>query len=331
MGYIEHLFVNLTYKNQEFDNFYSALVKEIEIVKTNYQFNIKTIYIATKDFLFLSEQELLLFLNLMSQFISNSLIEYSFEIGYQTLKQEHLLILKQFKINRLVWRVRTFNSSLLLNLNRKFNSNNILNMIKDSIVLDYDNFSIDLEDNIPKQTSKDIINDLKMALTLTTPHISYQSHNDYYNHQNKKIISQFLSQNNYHNYEFFSFALAKKYYAQQTLAYLNLKNWYGLGPNATSFLQINDKKFTISNNRKIPWNSKKTILNNFSYYQLLITQSLMLQKGIFLDKALAAKINPIFPNIEKLISKGYLQIENSYLKATNQGWLLLNDVLIDII
>ncbi|MBE4703849.1 hypothetical protein [Spiroplasma platyhelix] len=332
MNFIEHLFINLNYQNENenFLDFYVTLEKEINILKENYQLQIKTIYIATNDFLFLTNQQLVSLLSLLKQF-TNNLTEYSFEIGYETLQQEQLEILKQFSINRLVWKVRTFSTKFLSQINQNFNAEKMMSLIKVSFEAGYRNFSIDLENNISKQSKSDLISDLKITLKLNSPHISYQSHNDSHSVEKKKIISEFLKQHNYQNYEFFSFTKAKKYYSQQTLAYLTLKNWYGLGPNASSFLKLDDQFITINNSGQIPWNSELITLTHEEYYQLILTQNLMLQEGIALKKNDVLKHQAFWPQITTLITNGYLQLENDYLKATNQGWDLLNDILIDII
>lgn len=333
MNYLQHLFINLKYdsKNDDFADFYLALAKEITILKANYQLAIKTIYIATDDFLLLNNQQLNLVLKLIEPLVTAELIEYSFEIGYQTLKKEQLVFLKAFNVNRLVWKVRTFKNILLESLNKDFNAQAMVKLIKDSQKLSYENFSIDLEDNIAEQSETDIINDLTIALSFNAPHISYQSHTDQHNSQNRAIIKQYLAQHNYDNYEFFSFANKKANYSQQTLAYLTLKNWYGLGPNATSFLSLNKQNIVITNSNTIPWNSETTSLTTEEYYHLLITQSLMLRTGINLTEEHFLTKQKFWPQIINLINKGYLQIENDYLKATNQGWVLLNQILVDII
>lgn len=331
MNYIEHLFINIKYQNNNFHNFYSELANEIKSLRENYHLQVKTIYIATDDFLLLTKQELISFLALVKEFTSENISEYSFEIGYQTLKADQLEILKQFQVNRLVWKVRTFNQSLLLALDKKFASKKIIDLVKKGHDLDFDNFSIDLENNISGQTEKDIIADLKIAMNLKAPHISYQSHNEMHNYENKRMIKQFLNQYDYQNYEFFSFATAKKYYSQQTLAYLTLKNWYGLGPGSSTFFKLNQTFIAITNNDEVPWVKETTTLKSSEYYQLLVTQGLMREKGINLIKYEELKKQSFWIQIIKLINEGYLQIENNYLKATNQGWDLLNDVLVGII
>ncbi|MGL5268742.1 MAG: hypothetical protein ACRC8P_03130 [Spiroplasma sp.] len=333
MKYIEHLFINFIFqnKNNNFSVFYSTLKEEIIKLKKKYQLDIKTIYIATNDLLYSTDQQLISFLTLISDFVSKNLIEYSFEIGYFTLSKNQLAILKKFKVNRLVWKVRTFNNKLLLNLNQQFNSESLMKLFKISQNFEFKNFSIDLEDNIHSQTKINIIADLQIALKLNAPHISYQSNNNFHNQKNKKLINHFLKQHSYQNYEFFSFAVKRKFYSHQTLGYLNLKNWYGLGPNGSSFLKNNDKKIIISNTNKIPWNTKIVELDQKMYYQLLIFQGLMLQKGILLQQDYLAAFKHFYPSIIKLIDSKYLQLKNNYLKVTIKGWNLLNQILVDII
>lgn len=331
MAKIEHLFINLTManKNQEFSDFYLALQNEISTLKENQQLQIKTIYLATADFLLLTNQELAAILALLAQFNSNNLIEYTFEIGYQVLTQDQLAVLQQFQINRLVWKVRTFNQTLLAKINPQFSSSEMIDLIKTAKKLGFQNFSLDLEHNLLEQTAAVLLDDLEFAYNLKTPHISYQSATEEHNQEHKKIISDFLVRQDYQNYEWFSFATNESYFSQQTLAYLSLNNWYGMGPGATSFFKANNQNTIGHNSSLIPWTKETTTLATADYYQLLFMQGLMNKKGFFLDDEL--KKQKFWPQVQKLMKQGYLQIKSNYLCATKQGWDLLNQILLDII
>ncbi len=332
MNYIEHLFINLALDQElNFINYFLHFKKEFSKLKNYYHLAIKTIYVATNDSIFLTNEQLTDFLTLINSIIGNDLVEYSFEIGYQTLRKEQLKLLKNFEINRLVWKIRTFNNDLLKNINQSFDTGEILSLINTSLSLDFNNFSCDFEDNFKLQIEKDIINDLNVALSLNAPHISYQSHNNWHNLNNKKLISNFLSNYQYDNYEFFSFALNKNYYSQQTLAYLHLKNWYGLGPNAGSYFTLKDKIMTINNTNEINWKKIKQTLNKNDYYQLLIIQGLMIRTGLILENDNLLAFNSFSSILNKLIKNDKLIIKNNILQATNQGWNLLNEILLAII
>lgn len=332
MNYIKHLFINLTLDQElNFINYFSHFKKEFLKLTNDYHLAIKTIYIATNDSIFLTNEQLTEFLTLVNSIIDNHLIEYSFEIGYQTLKNEQLELLKSFKINRLVWKIRTFNNNLLKGINEKFDAKEILALINTSLEFNFNNFSCDFEDNINSQTEKDIINDLSLALSLNAPHISYQSHNNFHNLATKKLTNDFLSNYHYDNYEFFSFAINKKYYSQQTLAYLQLKNWYGLGPNAGSYFILKDEIMTITNSNGIKWKKTREALNKNEYYQLLIIQGLMIKTGLVLENDKLLAYNHFSKIIDKLIKDNKLIIKNNILQTTNQGWNLLNDILLAII
>lgn len=332
MTKIEHLFINLTManKNQEFSDFYLALQNEINELKENHQLQIKSIYLATNDFLLLTNQELTAILILLSQFNSNHLLEYTFEIGYQVLELDQLALLHQFQINRLVWKVRTFNQILLAKINSNFNSSQLLDAIKKAKKLGFQNFSLDFENNLIDQTSTDLLNDLKIAKNLKAPHISYQSATEEHNQEHKNIINDFLVSQGYQNYEWFSFATTETYWSQQTLAYLTLNSWYGLGPGANSFFKTDDLNVVVANSSLIPWTKETTALSTLDYYQLLLTQGLMKQKGLLIDDV-ELKNQKFWPQVQKLMKQRHLQIKNNYLCATKQGWDLLNQVLLDII
>lgn len=326
---IEHLFINITLINQSFDGYFSCFQNQFFKLKNDYHLAIKTIYIATSDSIFLTNNQLVKILSLIGSIIDNDLVEYSFEIGYQTLSAQELKVLKTFGVNRLVWKIRTFNNNLLQQIDEKFNVNQILSLISASLALDFNNSSFDLEYNLSGQTEVDLVNDLEFVLSWHPKHISYQSATNHHNLTNKNLITQFLDHHNYDNYECFSFALTKNNYSQHTLAYLQLKNWFGLGPNAGSFMILKDK--VITSNYDHNWQKKTKILTKNQYYQLLITQGLMLKSGFSLTGTKLLAYKKYLPVINKLINDYQLEINDNFLMATNQGWILLNQVLLDII
>lgn len=332
MTKIEHLFINLTMadKNQEFSDFYLALQNEINTLKENHQLQIKTIYLATADFLLLTNQELTAILTLLEQFNRNHLVEYTFEIGYQVLGADQLTLLQQFQVDRLVWKVHTFKQSLLAKVNPNFSSSQLVDLIKIAKKIGFQNFSVDLEHNLIGQTPSDLLDDLKFALNLEAPHISYQSATEEHSQEHKSIITTFLAAKGYQNYEWFSFAVSEKYFSQQTLAYLTLRSWYGLGPAATSFFKADDHHIVVTSNASIPWTKETVALATADYYQLLLTQGLLKQKGFLLHDS-ELRRQKFWPQVQSLIEQGNLQVKNNYLSATNQGWDLLNQILLDII
>ena len=336
---VSHLYVNVIFNLHDknapkafFDEYLKSLKKDIINFKNKYHSALKTIYIGGKSLKFLTNSNLKSLLELLQTCGLENIIEYSFEYQYGMFNEETLEILKQHHVNRLVWRVKTFDQKLLEILNEGVNITKITTLITNSIKFGFNNFWIDLNFQIPGQTLDHIYYDLASCLKLQAPHISYESYFDFQEQKIKKIVCDFLVGNGYQQYECFSYAKDEKSYSQQTLAYLRLENWHGIGPEAYGFLKSeNQYIITKNSNNFLAWEPFVNKISKEDYYQLILTQGLMLRSGLFINKDSLAAIKHYRLLIDKLIGEKQIIVQNNYLRATNDGWLLLNEVLTTII
>lgn len=326
---IEHIFINVLFAANNFDLYLINLTKEINKIKRYYNFTIKSIYLAGDDLLALSTRQLTQLLTLIALFVTENLVEYSCEGAYSQVNEDQLKLLQLYHVNRIVWKVITFQPKLLNFINHKYDIYQMINNIKTSQQCGFNNFSCDLQYNLPHQKTSDLINDVKTALTIDATHISYESYDETQNLESRIIINDMLTKAKYNNYEVFSYSKSVNAQSQQTLAYLAMKNWYGFGPHASSFIKTKKQFITIKND--IDWQTTRKVLTKQDYYQLILVQGLMRKQGIVINSQTQRIITYYQKMITKLIEQKLLIMKENRIMATNQGWLLLNEILTVII
>lgn len=319
---IRNFYFHIYFKNS-FEEFLANLESELKCASTGFVFDPKTIYLSGKQIVQLKNEQLCLLFRLINKYVNpKKNIEYSCEYFFNNKNNlNFFLILKKYKINRIIWKVNTFN--------RK--NKGIINFIKDVTSLNFLNFSIELAYDNNKENIKNIINNLNVCLQLNAPHISYESKNKYINYEFKKNINSFLAENGYINYEFFSYA-KNNYFSKYVLSYYNLENLFGFGIRSSGFFKFKNEFYIIKSNSVFPFKGKIEKIDFYEYLELFLIQGLMKREGVKINDNFKEFINIKYgKTINKLVKEGMLIYKNSYLLATEKGWALLNDVLIDII
>ncbi|WP_308150089.1 hypothetical protein [Spiroplasma sp. AdecLV25b] len=173
---IQHLYLyipDLNYDDfQGAQQFLTKIAHELKLIIKQYDLTLKTIYIAnsTKAISLLFLKRLL---SLLAPIVKN-INQYSFETSVNTINDNMLKLLQTFSVNRLVWKVTTFQQEP------------INATIHNSIKMGFTNFSLDLNYNIPNQTKQQLLYDLQQCIFLQAPHISFDNADEYVNLQFKK-------------------------------------------------------------------------------------------------------------------------------------------------
>lgn len=317
----------ITFDNSVLVNFLLTInTTLIQAIKRD-NFNIKTIYISNNnyDLPLLFWQQLFIDLKPIMSNVQECSLECNFYDSMVTLQ-----LLKQLGVNRLVWKVITFQDDLLLSTT-SFNYQQKMMLIKKAIALGFSNFSLDLKYNLTTQTVNQITNDLQICCQLKAPHLSYDSDNDEINIIFKNHINLFLQQHAYQHYEYYSYVRNYHYQSLYIRAYCLLENYYGLGPNAVSYLGSNNKAILTTNSNKWPYRPLSiTYLNQAQVFTKQLIQGLLLKQGIPITIINQHQIkNSII--VTKLIKNKQLIIKNKHLFCTNNSWILLNDLIVAII
>lgn len=322
---IQHLYLyipDLEQNNIQCEQqFLNKISQELNYINKQHGYLLKTIYLVngTKAITFLFLQKILMLL----ANISKNIIEYSFETSVNAINNDILKLLQKFSINRLVWKVKTFQQELTNDLP--------ITIISNSIEMGFINFSLDLNYNIANQTQEQLLCDLQQCIFLQAPHISFDNSDDYVNQQFKKIINDFLKLHNYDNYEYYSYAKNKNNYSQYTVGFCFLENYYGLGPNAVSYVTINNGAQLVTNSGDTLYQKTITYLDSNQCFVNKLIQGLLLRSGIILTKRFKKDMSNNRQLMTKLLDNRQIMINNHQLFCTNIGWALLNDIIIDII
>ena len=339
-------FCKVYYDQKQSDLYLQRLNEELSQIE---QHHLKTIYIGGGTPSALNDEQLEKLMSMLKPY-SLEVEEYCMEVNPESMDYYKLKILKKGGINRLSIGVQTFQDHLLKEIDRHHNTIQVKNIIKYAKEIGFDNISIDLMYGLPKQTKEDIEKDIDVLQVLDIQHVSYyslileegtilkyqnyQSLDDEQEYQWNLLIDEKLQELGFDKYEISNYA-KKGYESKHNLVYWRFENYYGIGLGScgknnhqiiehsrslTKYLNGDFKTTTIDETKE------ETMFNQ-------IMMSLRLKEGLDLNKfkeryqedARILYKEAITRNIEK----GRLMIENDYLKATQEGQYVLNDILID--
>lgn len=326
-------------------------VLNIELKKLNIKDCLKTIYIGGGTPSSLDDEQLEYLMDMLKRYSTNS-EEYCIEVNPESMDYYKLAILKRGGINRLSLGVQTFQEHLLKEIDRHHTKQQVLRVIDQAKKIGFENISLDLMYGLPCQTFDDIKKDLEIVKTLDIQHISYYSlileDNTILKYQNYQplddeseyqincYIDNALKEIGFEKYEISNYA-KKGFESKHNLVYWQYDNYYGIGVGACS--KIDDKIIEHSRsltkylnqtdqNHIIKQNKEETMFNH-------LMMSLRLKEGLDLKKFKELYNEDIYAlynqAIEKNREKNYLVIENDFLKTTDIGMYLLNEILLDFI
>lgn len=320
-----------------------------ELKKLNIKDNLKTIYIGGGTPSSLDDEQLEYLMDMLKNY-SKNIEEYCIEVNPESMDYYKLAILKQGGINRLSIGVQSFQEHLLKEIDRRHTKQQVLRLIDHAKKMGFNNISIDLMYGLPCQTLDDIKNDLEIVKTLDIQHISYYSlileDNTILKYQNYEplnseseyqincYIDKTLKEMGFDKYEISNYA-KKGFESKHNLVYWRYENYYGIGVGACS--KIDDKiiehsrsltKYLNQTARSqiIQQNKKETMFNHLMM-SLRLKEGLDLKrfKELYNEDACELYKQAIDENRER----NYLVFENDFLKTTDAGMYLLNEILLD--
>ena len=357
---LKEFFKAITYSKRIFDNsltghiynniaylyYLQRLNEELSQIE---QHHLKTIYIGGGTPSALNDEQLEKLMSMLKTY-SLEVEEYCMEVNPESMDYYKLKILKKGGINRLSIGVQTFQDHLLKEIDRHHNTTQVKNIIKYAKEIGFDNISIDLMYGLPKQTKEDIQKDIEVLQTLNLQHVSYYSlileegtilkYKNYQpldeesEYQLTLFIDQELEKIGFEKYEISNYA-KQGYQSKHNLTYWYYDNYYGIGLGACSKIDGQIIEHSRSLTKYLNGDFKTTTIDETKEETMFnqIMMSLRLKEGLDLKKfkeryqedACILYKEEVTRNIEK----GRLMIENDYLKATQEGQYVLNDILID--
>ena len=303
-------FCKVYYDQKQSDLYLQRLNEELSQIE---QHHLKTIYIGGGTPSALNDEQLEKLMSMLKTY-SLEVEEYCMEVNPESMDYYKLKILKKGGINRLSIGVQTFQDHLLKEIDRHHNTTQVKNIIKYAKEIGY--YSLILEEGT------------------ILKYKNYQPLDEESEYQLTLFIDQELEKIGFEKYEISNYA-KQGYQSKHNLTYWYYDNYYGIGLGACSKIDGQIIEHSRSLTKYLNGDFKTTTIDETKEETMFnqIMMSLRLKEGLDLKKfkeryqedACILYKEAVTRNIEK----GRLMIENDYLKATQEGQYVLNDILID--
>ena len=326
-----------------------AITKEIP---SRLKKGLQTIYIGGGTPSALNDEQLEILLQSLHPFAMDC-IEYTIESNIESLSDTKLDIMKKYGINRISLGVQTLQPELLTIIHRKHKAKDILTCIHRIHEHDIHNISIDLIYGLPHQTLSMWKQDLKTIVdTFPIDHISLyaltiepnsefgrtgvQNIDDDVEADMYEYAISFLEQNGFYQYEISNFAKVGKA-SKHNQFYWRYDDFYGIGCGASG--KENHQRYDNTKNLQIyitQGSSPNYIaLTKQDEMFEMIMMSLRMKKGLDMEHFAQVFGVPIYSvyqrAIDKNCSSGLLDMKDGFLFATEKGFAILHEILLDFL
>lgn len=280
----------------------------------------------------------------------DTLEEYTIESNPNDITLKRAQLYKDYGINRVSLGVQSFDDQILKAMNRSHQRQDIDKSIAYLRQAGITNISIDLIFGFPNQRLDQVEQDLKEALKLQIPHISYyalileEKSIMYHLVKQGKLrvvdeeldylmynrIIDTLTNHGYIHYEISNFAKAG-FASKHNLLYWQQADYLGLGSGAHSYVE--QKRFQVLPNVTKYIDSKEddACISYYPSYPLedALLFGLRVLKGLHipsLEEKHKCKLFTRYPRLRNFIEDGLLVYEEDYLRFTKKGLMLSNIV-----
>ncbi len=286
--------------------------------------------------------------------------EITMETNPGTVDKDKLRKFKTSGINRISIGVQSFNNDELKFLTRIHNNSTAVETLHIASEVGFENISLDLIFNLPGQTKKIWLSNLKQAIQLPIKHISTYSlilergtilnkmvldgkikmQSDDHDADLYQTTVDFLTQNGFYQYEVSNFT-KPGYECRHNNAYWQYKDYLGLGTSAHSFVdgkrwwnysslkkyieEINTGGNAVANHEAL---SPEEFHNE--YVMLALRSSgikLNNYKNTFGDNWLTNN----YSYLKKLENENFILFDDSNIKLTKKGYAVCDEILQNIL
>jgi oxygen-independent coproporphyrinogen-3 oxidase len=346
--------------NESINEYISALCLEIEHYSIQTDYEVETIFLGGGTPSLLSSNQIEVILNhIRKNFFVQPNAEITIETNPGTVDLQKLIEFRQLGINRISIGVQTFDENELKFLTRIHDKHSAVETVMNAEKTGFANINLDLIFNLPKQTKNIWKQNLAIATELPITHISTYSlilergtilnkmvldgkvvlQDDDYDADLYEYTIDFLTKKGFIHYEVSNFCKSG-FECMHNLNYWQHKNYLGFGTSSHSFLDnkrwwnYSSLKMYIEN-----INKKKTAVRSFEILDIseLEQEHIMLalrSKGInikeFINKFGKDFFNRNKNYLDEIVSKGYLIQTEEFLRLTSKGFLVCDEILINL-
>lgn len=331
-------------KNREMiDEYLDFLKKEYDQVQSN-QFD--TVYIGGGTPSMLDIKQMTSLFEILKALNPT---EYTIEVNPESYTHEKGVLFKQYGINRVSLGVQSFEQDILDYIGRKHDNEQVFFTINDLNALGITNISIDLIFAIPGQTMASIEHDLDIVSTLPIKHISYYSlileektvfYHQYLKKQFRKAdidleadmyeyILKRLKELGFSQYEISNFSKDGLSSLHNQL-YWSMDPYVGIGAGAHGF----DGQIRYQNHRLLPkyyesFRESSYVETDAQYLSDYLIFGLRRLEGVHIntiESRFSINLFEKYPKINYLLDIGLIEIKEGYMRLTQKGLLLGNQV-----
>jgi len=337
------------------EDYIKQLVLELKenMENISQKYNVTTIYIGGGTPSYIKEMYIEEIITEIKKYVSVENTEITIEVNPGTSNLEKLKSYIKMGINRVSIGAQTTNNMLLKAIGRVHTYEQFETTYLDAKRAGFQNINVDLMIGLPNQTVNDVKKDLEKIIMLKPTHISVYSLILEENTKLEKqvltgklvlpdeeierkqywLVKQQLENNGFEHYEISNFAL-NGYKSKHNINCWNQKEYIGIGLAAHSYLNnlrysnteileiyLKDSKFKKQIHEK---QTKKEQMKEFMLLGLRKIQGVRISE--FKNKFVQ---NPIFyfkSELNDLVNKDLIMIEDDYIKLTNKGIDLANIV-----
>ncbi|WHY55148.1 radical SAM family heme chaperone HemW [Peribacillus simplex] len=282
--------------------------------------------------------------------------EYTFEANPGDLSREKLEILFDSGVNRLSFGVQSFNDELLKRIGRTHRASEVYETIQLAQEVGFTNISIDLIYGLPGQTMEDFKDTLDKAIALQLPHYSSYSlivepKTVFYNQMRRgklnlppqeleasmyERLMEEMEKHGLHQYEISNFARAG-FESRHNLTYWNNAEYYGIGAGAHGYTggkrvanhgpvkkyitPLLANELPVLEEHPVPLHER---MEEEMFLGLRKTEGVSLE--IFKGKFFVEMTEIFRKPLEEGSVKGLLKVEDGFVRLTERGKLLGNEV-----
>ncbi|AMM93928.1 coproporphyrinogen III oxidase [Peribacillus simplex] len=282
--------------------------------------------------------------------------EYTFEANPGDLSREKLEILYHSGVNRLSFGVQSFNDELLKRIGRTHRALEVYETIHLAQEVGFTNISIDLIYGLPGQTMEDFNDTLDKAIALQLPHYSSYSlivepKTVFYNQMRRgklnlppqeleasmyERLMEEMEKHGLHQYEISNFA-REGFESRHNLTYWDNAEYYGIGAGAHGYTggtrvanhgpvmkyiaPLMANQLPVLEEHPVPLHER---MEEEMFLGLRKTEGVSLE--IFKNKFFVEMTEIFRKPLEEESAKGLLKIEGGFVRLTERGKLLGNEV-----
>lgn len=341
-------FCKVLYNEKLVDQYLDALEREI---KSKYLGDyITTIYIGGGTPSSLSIKQLIRLFEILDNLNKEKLEEFTIEANFESTTKEKLELFKKKGINRISFGLETTNKKHLEFLNRDFDKEHVIDIVKSAKKIGINNINIDLIYALKDQSKFELKKDLDFIIDLDIEHISTYSLiiedntllgvlktkniSDELDLEMYKFICKYLKKFNFKHYEISNFC-KEGYESKHNTVYWKNLEYYGFGLGASSY--IGNKRITNTRSFKKYFEGEYDfIVEEVNYKDLMeyeIMLGLRLSEGIDKDKfynIFGKRIEECY-NYSDIIKNGFLIDNGSNLFIPEDKFYISNEIIVKLI